>query len=116
MTQKKIGVVGPCGAGKTSLTNQLRANGYHVTHIAQEHSYVPDMWKKIARPDLLVYLDVSYENAIKRKQLDMTKKEFIDQQKRLKHASQHADLIINTDNISVDNVYEIALKYIKTNL
>ncbi len=59
-----IGVVGPCGAGKSSLVAGLKAEGFLVRHIAQEHSYVPDMWKRLSNPDILIYLDVSYENTI----------------------------------------------------
>ena len=55
-----IGVVGPCAAGKTTLVAALREMGYNVRHIAQEHSYVPYMWQRLAKPDLLIYLDVSY--------------------------------------------------------
>ncbi len=55
-----IGVVGPCAAGKTTLVSGLRQAGYEVRHIAQEHSYVADMWKRLTNPDILIYLHVSY--------------------------------------------------------
>jgi len=32
-----------------------------MPHIAQEHSYVPYMWKRITNPDLLIYLNASFE-------------------------------------------------------
>ena len=53
-----IGVVGPCSAGKSVLARRLRARGFHVKEIRQEHSCVPDMWQRITNPALLVYLDV----------------------------------------------------------
>ena len=56
-----IGVVGPCAAGKSTLVAELRSRGFQVRHIAQEHSHVQDMWKRISNPDFLIYLDVSYE-------------------------------------------------------
>jgi dephospho-CoA kinase len=41
MKKLRIGVVGPCAAGKTTLVAALKNRGYEVHHIAQEHSYVP---------------------------------------------------------------------------
>ena len=54
-----IGVVGSCGAGKSTLIKGLEAQGYACRHIAQEHSYVKDMWRRITHPDLLIYLQAS---------------------------------------------------------
>lgn len=65
-----IGIVGPCGAGKSSVASALKSHGYPIRHIAQEHSYVPDMWRRLTNPDILIYLDVSYENTILRRKLD----------------------------------------------
>lgn len=114
MTHKKIviGIVGPCAAGKTSLARRLRNSPYEIRHIAQEHSYVPDMWKRISNPQILIYLDVSYENTIARKQLNWTIEEYSEQVKRLKHAREHADLQINTDKITEEEVYEIVTNFI----
>ena len=61
-SQLKIGVVGPCGAGKSTLVNALAEHGYPARHIAQEHSYVPSMWKRMVNPDILIYLEASYHN------------------------------------------------------
>ena len=57
MDSPKIGVVGPCAAGKTTLIAGLRNHGYTAKHIAQEHSYVPAMWQLLTNPDILIYLD-----------------------------------------------------------
>jgi ABC-type Mn2+/Zn2+ transport system ATPase subunit len=51
-----VGIVGPCGAGKTTLTRNLTAAGISARAIAQEHSYVPYMWQKITNPDILIFL------------------------------------------------------------
>jgi adenylate kinase family enzyme len=51
-----VGVVGPCGSGKSTLIAALEAQGYPCRHIAQEHSYVKDMWKRITNPDVLIFL------------------------------------------------------------
>lgn len=109
-----IGVVGPCAAGKTTLINGLRALGYRAKHIAQEHSYVPTMWQKLTNPDILIYLNVSYPQSILRRQLNWTMDEYETQLQRLRHARQHADLEIETDNLTPEQVLAIALDYIKS--
>lgn len=105
-----IGVVGPCAAGKTTLVEKLKALGINCRHIAQEHSYVPYMWKKITNPDLLVYLDVSYPVTIQRRQLNWTEAEYQEQLRRLGDARQLADLLIHTDQLSPDEVLQVVLR------
>lgn len=107
-----IGVVGPCAAGKTTLIAGLRALGYRAKHIAQEHSYVPAMWQKLTNPDILIYLNVSYPQSLHRRKLDWTLAEYETQLQRLSHARQHADLEIETDNLTPEQVLAIALDFI----
>ena len=110
-----IGVVGPCAAGKTTLIQRLRALGYQAKHIAQEHSYVPDMWQRLADPDILVYLDVSYPLTIQRRKLDWTINEYSEEIHRLRHARKHAHLYINTDELSPEEVLARVLAFLKEN-
>lgn len=110
-----IGVVGPCAAGKTTLTNKLKALGINCRHIAQEHSFVPDMWKKIINPDVLVYLDVSYPLTIVRRQLDWTVEEYQEQLHRLRHARENADLYIQTDSKTPQEVLQTVLDFLPEN-
>ncbi|MBK7217144.1 MAG: hypothetical protein IPH95_08855 [Candidatus Promineofilum sp.] len=63
----RIAVVGPCASGKSTLTAALRAAGYEARMPAQEHSYVPDMWRRLVDPDVLIYLDISYEALLERR-------------------------------------------------
>lgn len=107
-----IGVVGPCGAGKSSLVAGLQARGFRVRHIAQEHSYVPDMWKRISNPDILIYLDVSYENTVVRRRLDWTYEEFAEQLRRLRHARQHADLVLDTNPLTFIEVIHTVISFL----
>jgi len=107
-----VGVVGPCGAGKSSLVAGLKPYGFQVRHIAQEHSYVPDMWKRLTNPDLLIYLDVSYENTVLRRQLDWTRDEYNQQLYRLRHARQYADYIVDTNQSTLEGVIELVLAFI----
>ena len=108
----KIGVVGPCAAGKTTLINGLLYNGYNAKQIAQEHSYVQDMWERLTHPDILIYLDVSYSYTIKRRNLNWSIKEFNTQVGRLRHAREHADIHINTDSFSSQDVLDQAMKFL----
>ena len=107
---KFIGLVGPCSAGKSTLIDKLQDEGYQSRHIAQEHSYVPDMWQKIVNPLVLVYLDVSYEVSMDRKRLNMSPQEFDEQNNRLDHARQHADIYLFTDPLNPEEVLDAVLE------
>ena len=109
-----IGVVGACGAGKSSLVAGLQQHGFAVRHIAQEHSYVPDMWQRLTKPDILIYLDVSYQNTIARRKLNWTYQEYAEQLHRLRHARQHADLLIDTNPLTLQQVLNAALLFIQS--
>lgn len=104
-----IGVVGPCASGKSTLVAALRSKNYHARHIAQEHSYVSDMWKQMSDPDFLIYLDVSFEISIKRTGTSWNKRIFEKQVDRLEHARNHADLYIQTDELTPQQVLNIVL-------
>ncbi len=108
----KIGLVGVCGAGKTTLTNGLKPYHENVRQIAQEHSYVPDMWQRLVNPDVLIYLHASYPVTLQRKSFSWTEKEYDQQQHRLRHALEHADIHIDTDTLSPKNILEIVLNFI----
>jgi deoxyadenosine/deoxycytidine kinase len=104
-----LGVVGPCASGKTTLVAALRALNYQVRHIAQEHSYVQDMWQRIGNPDLLIYLDVSFEESVRRTGTTWTRDIFEKQIYRLRHAHENADMYIQTDNLTPQQVLEKVL-------
>lgn len=105
-THIRIGIVGPCAAGKSTLISRLTDQGYSARHIAQEHSFVPDMWQRLAKPDLLIYLDVSYPVSLRRRKMDWNQEEYQEQVLRLRHARQHADLYLQTDTLSIQEVYQ----------
>ena len=104
---KVIGIVGPCGSGKTTLVKRLNVLGINARHIAQEHSYVGAMWQKITNPDFLIFLDASYPVTIRRRKLNWTMDEYLEQHRRLAHARQHADLYIFTDLLNPEEVFQI---------
>jgi deoxyadenosine/deoxycytidine kinase len=109
-----IGVVGPCAAGKTTLVQNLRHLGYQAKPIAQEHSYVANMWQRLTAPEVLVYLGVSYPLTMDRRKLDWTFEEYSEQLHRLRHARQHADLTVDTDPLTPDEVLARVLSYLET--
>lgn len=108
-----IGVVGPCAAGKSTLVSDLRALDFQVRHIAQEHSYVQDMWKRISNPDILIYLDVSFEISTRRTDLNWSRVIYENQIQRLGHAKENTDLYIHTDGFSPGEVLEQVLNYLQ---
>lgn len=99
-----VGLVGPCTSGKSTVRTLLEVKGVEVRHIAQEHSFAPAMWKKIANPDVLVFLDVSYPETLRRRNWDWKQADYDEQQRRLAHARAHADLILHTDSYSPQEV------------
>lgn len=107
-----VGIVGPCGSGKSTLAYLLLKRGVNCRHIAQEHSYVPSMWKVITNPDVLVYLQVSYLNTITRRNLIWTEAEYNEQLFRLRNAEEHADLLINTNQLSPAQVLNNVLSHL----
>jgi len=109
-----VKIVGVSAAGKSTLVTGLRELGYNARPVAQEHSQVPDMWKRIRPPDLLIYLDadltaqgerrpdVSWNEPWRRTELE-----------RLAHARCHADLVIDTSHLSPKNVLQQAVEFLR---
>jgi len=107
-----VGVVGTCGSGKSTLIAKLEAHGYSCRHIAQEHSYVPAMWQIITKPDVLIYLHASFPVSTARRKLNWQEKDHTEQLRRLSHAREHAHLIIDTDDLTPDQILAKALDYL----
>jgi deoxyadenosine/deoxycytidine kinase len=107
-----IAIVGPCASGKSTLVQALRAQGYNAREVVQEHSYVPTMWQRFTQPDLLIYLDVSWKVAQQRRPTDARADWWDELARRLHHARQHADLYINTDELTPLGVLERATAFL----
>ncbi len=95
-----VGLVGPCAAGKSTIARLLNARGWRAKAIAQEHSFAPAMWQRLTAPRVLVFLDVSWAEARRRKNLRLSRADFAEQQRRLAHARAHADLVLFTDGLT----------------
>lgn len=107
-----VGIVGPCKSGKSVLKRGLEQAGIQARHIAQEHSFTPAMWQKIGKPDILVYLDVSHQETLKRSSMKWTVMEYEIQLTRLAHARRHADLYIDTNPLTIEEVVEKVLNFL----
>jgi hypothetical protein len=62
------------------------------------------MWRRVTKPDLLIYLDASYETCTRRRRLSWLPHEHAEEIKRLAHARQHCDLYVATDGLTGDGV------------
>jgi deoxyadenosine/deoxycytidine kinase len=111
--QPLIGIVGPCGAGKTTLAEGLQRNGYRARAIVQEHSFVKDMWQRLTMPDVLIFLQASCSVGGERRQMKWTESEWEEQQRRLAHAKEHADFYLNTDSLGIVEVLDLVLEFLQ---
>jgi pantothenate kinase len=111
-----IGVVGPCCAGKSTLVQSLAARGCDVRHIAQEHSYAPKMWQIIGKADLLIFLDVSYEVAQRRRWMDWLPRDLDEQHHRLRDAHLNCDLYVDTNPLSAEEVFDVVFPFISSHV
>lgn len=108
----RIALVGPCGSGKSALAERLRQAGYEASPVAQEHSYVPDMWRRMCNPDILIYLDASLETIQARLRRPWEERWLELQRARLRHAREHCDLYLCTDGKSLDQLVEEVLRFL----
>ena len=108
-----IGIVGPCGAGKSTLAEELQRNGWRARAIVQEHSYVKDMWQRMTKPDILIFLQASCSTGAQRRHLNWTESEWEEQQRRLEHARAHADFHLETDSLGIKGVLDVVLKFLQ---
>ena len=112
-TDRLIGIVGVCASGKSTLIEGLTARGYKARHIAQEHSYVKDMWRRITNPDILIFLDTSFEKASNRRKMDWTMEDYLEQQRRVSHARENADFYLDTTLLTAESVIDQVLAFLE---
>ena len=109
----RVSVVGVCGVGKSSLVSRLRYAGYDAHEVAQEHSYVPDMWRRLHPPRVLIFLDANLDTVWRRRPGTLLSQSlYQDMQARLAHARENAGLFISTDNLTEEEVAGTALAHL----
>lgn len=100
-----IKIVGPCASGKSTLGDALRAAGYQVKQPSQEHSNIQDLWRRFSVPDVLIYLDLDFENLKRRRpQNHGGPSRLAEQHQRLTHAHEHCDLYVDTSNLTPEDI------------
>jgi hypothetical protein len=110
----RVAVVGACASGKSVLVSALRAVGYEARHVAQEHSYVPAMWQRVSRPDVLIYLDVDYQTIMARRpSFPFSEVDLAEQNRRLAHARQHCDLYLDTSGLTPAEIQQQSLSFLE---
>jgi len=92
----------------------LRELGLDAHNVAQEHSGVPKLWLKRC-PDLLVYLDASLPVIKTRRDVPWGEERLAAQHERLRDARRCADLYIQTDPLTREQVVATVLDYIGKN-
>jgi hypothetical protein len=108
-----IAVVGPCASGKSSLVRRLKALGYNARSVAQDHSYVPDMWQRFTHPDCLIYLDAELSTIVRRRRFSLGERYLATERYRLRHARQHCDLYLPTDDLTEKKVLDRVLDFLE---
>lgn len=111
VSRQRIVVVGPCASGKSALVDTLREQGYNAHSSAQEHSYVPTMWL-MTNPSHLIYLDASLECIKQRRKVSWDATYLEEENRKLAHARAHADIILDTNNMSVQEVAACVLDFL----
>ncbi|MFW6075175.1 MAG: hypothetical protein ACOC9Y_06240 [Chloroflexota bacterium] len=102
----RVGIVGPCASGKSTVARLLQEHGADAYAVAQEHSGVPDLWRR-KDPDALIYLNASLDTIRERRGNPQWPGWILDlQQERLRPARQQADLIVETDNVSPEAIVD----------
>ena len=110
----RIALVGPCSSGKSTLGTILKQMGYEVRQVAQEHSYVQNMWQRMSQPDILIYLDVDYASARARRPfIDGGPQRLAEQHHRLRHARQHCHLYLDTSTLTPTQVQQQVLNFLQ---
>jgi hypothetical protein len=109
---RKIVVVGPCAAGKSTLVSALRALGYDAHVSGQEHSEIETLWQH-SQPDVLIALDVDI-SAVRDRRGNSWPEWLHDLQvRRLTAAARAADLAIDTTTLSTHAVVARVLAYLE---
>lgn len=108
MKAKRILVVGVCTAGKSTLVRALRERGHQAYSVAQEHSSVPGLWR-LRKPDHVVYLDVNYDAAKRRRRIFWDDDRLRLQRERLRDVRTHAHLVIDTSHLTCEQVLDMVL-------
>jgi len=102
----QIVVVGTCASGKSTLVKALRSRGFNAFACAQEHSFVPDLWR-LRKPDLVVFLEADLAAIRRRRSPTWSETIYRAQRQRLANARQAADVVIDTSRVDVHSTVRL---------
>ena len=105
----RVVIVGVCASGKTTLADGLVRLGFNARSCAQEHSYVHDFWRLRCRADVLIYLEASLPVIRRRRGQNYYPITIIRERERLAHAHAHSDIVIETDDLTIQQVLDRAV-------
>jgi hypothetical protein len=72
------------------------------------------MWQRFTNPDVLIYLDATYEAIMARRpKFNFQPKDLVEQHRRLAHAREHCDLYFDTSTLSPDQIQQETLAFLK---
>ena len=74
---------------------------------------MPSMWQRFTKPDLLVYLDVSQGVASERRRSEAEAAWWDALNRRLEHALEHADLYVDTDDLTPPQVLNRVVSFLQ---
>lgn len=117
MTEKLplIKVVGISASGKSTLVTALRFAGWNARPVSQEHSDVEALWKQFGFPKILIFLDNDLEGQrTRRPDVAWSVENLAQERARLRHAYEHADLRLNTANLTARQVSDIVFAFLQT--
>jgi len=109
---RKIVVVGPCAAGKSTLVAALRELGYDAHASGQEHSEIAMLWQH-SEPDVLIALAVDIHAVRDRRGGSWPEWLHDLQVRRLAAASRAANLAIDTTALSPQTVVDRVVAYLQ---
>lgn len=107
-----VAIVGVCASGKTTLVKGLREAGIDAYNVAQEHSCIKKFWNR-KKPDLLVMIDATLSAIKKRRFVTWDEKRLEIQHERLRDARENANLYIQTDELSREEVLQTIITFIR---
>ena len=107
-----VGIDGPDAAGKTTLAENLTRLGYEAKTVAQEHSYIPALYRHTS-PDVVIYLDASFAAIRKRRAIDWDESSLAEERARLADARQTCDLYVKTDKLNADQVFRRVRRWLE---
>jgi GTPase SAR1 family protein len=109
---RKIVVVGPCAAGKSTLVTALRELGYDAHVSGQEHSEIATLWQH-SQPDVLIALEVEIRAVRGRRGGSWPEWLHDVQVRRLAEASRAANLVIDTTGLTPESVVDRVVAYLQ---